>query len=315
MKHTNILMLMLVSAQQPASSELLLLGGEKHAAPSNDVLRVVYSNWVENFDASVESIKPVVPERASHTVPAFDSEDQAASVDLDQAAVSSPSLDQSASNTEQTSEVPFADQLKKLGKDAGFLAHDSDVDETSEDIIIVRDPVSKSVICLSSRGKYRVSRVKPTCEDETQEFYRRACYKKCSLLTDGEYPFRVGMTACAKQGCDEEVEERWNDKCLAKCSLLTNGMYPRRIAGNTCALSTEECSWSNAFHCYNIRGLLPGQGHNVGGDMESAPSEYTEYMIRAWYKDGRTPMTPKCQDRELLLDGYCQQIVSCPVLD
>mmetsp|Transcript_69830 Transcript_69830/g.204386 ORF Transcript_69830/g.204386 Transcript_69830/m.204386 type:complete len:348 (-) Transcript_69830:102-1145(-) len=100
---------------------------------------------------------------------------------------------------------------------------------------------------------------------EDEELFLGVCYKKCSLLTDEEYPNRVGPATCCKDSglgcldprkdytskefavggsnkdtasaeanaCGEEGELLLG-ACYKKCSLLTGNEYPHRVAAATC---------------------------------------------------------------------------------
>merc|ERR1712187_468596 len=109
------------------------------------------------------------------------------------------------------------------------------------------------------------------CEDN-EEILAGLCYKKCSILTNGEYPQRSTAFTCCKTvacllqqslggdcpvpchgydvsghdtcphppgGCLDD-EELFLGLCYAKCDLLTNGQYPYRVAPLTCCRINDE---------------------------------------------------------------------------
>eukprot|EP00930_Biecheleria_cincta_P074565 TRINITY_DN6177_c0_g3_i3.p1 TRINITY_DN6177_c0_g3~~TRINITY_DN6177_c0_g3_i3.p1 ORF type:complete len:301 (-),score=48.50 TRINITY_DN6177_c0_g3_i3:137-976(-) len=115
------------------------------------------------------------------------------------------------------------------------------------------------------------------CEDD-EEDHLGLCYKKCSLLTNGEAPIRISAFGCAKShslgdvfgekmagiipcsgydisgdaagnGCPHRYgaclvdEEMSLGKCSKKCSLLTHNVYPHRTSASSCCKTTHiiEC--------------------------------------------------------------------------
>lgn len=109
------------------------------------------------------------------------------------------------------------------------------------------------------------------CEDN-EELLAGLCYKKCNILTNGEYPVRSTAFTCCKtracflqqkmgsnmpipcQGYDVnghgscphapgaclKDEELLLGLCYAKCNLLTSGKYPYRVAPLTCCKENDE---------------------------------------------------------------------------
>jgi len=95
---------------------------------------------------------------------------------------------------------------------------------------------------------------------DNEETMLGVCYKKCSLLTNTNYPYRVGPATCCKKGglsclyfwktytskefnvgggrkgvgaCLQE-EEMLLGTCYKKCSLLTDDTHPHRLGPFTC---------------------------------------------------------------------------------
>lgn len=109
------------------------------------------------------------------------------------------------------------------------------------------------------------------CEDN-EEILAGLCYKKCSILTGGEYPQRSTAFTCCKtsscflqqsmggdlpipcqgydvsghDGCPHapggclQDEELFLGLCYAKCTLLTKGDYRYRVAPLTCCKVNDE---------------------------------------------------------------------------
>mmetsp|Transcript_66363 Transcript_66363/g.154208 ORF Transcript_66363/g.154208 Transcript_66363/m.154208 type:complete len:315 (-) Transcript_66363:41-985(-) len=93
-----------------------------------------------------------------------------------------------------------------------------------------------------------------------EELLLGVCYKKCSLLTKGDYVHRIAPATCCKEsglgcldlrkdytseafmvgggrsrpGACHADEEMLLSVCYRKCSLLTSGKYPMRVAAATC---------------------------------------------------------------------------------
>lgn len=145
------------------------------------------------------------------------------------------------------------------------------------------------------------------CGDD-EEYYGNLCYKKCSLLTNGEFTIRTSSFSCCQNHpcgiknqkisvdnpCDGfdvagnlngqegacphlagtclEDEELLLGMCYKKCEILTNKQYPNRVAAATCCKVT-------GFACMNPMNLHTDFVHfAVGGGLGD--------------KDPRTPREP-----------------------
>lgn len=101
---------------------------------------------------------------------------------------------------------------------------------------------------------------KPGACLKDEELYLGICYKKCSLLTEDEYPYRVAPATCcqdsglscldfrkdytseefnvgggeASPGACLEDEELLLGQCYKRCSILTGNEYPLRLTAATC---------------------------------------------------------------------------------
>lgn len=156
-------------------------------------------------------------------------------------------------------------------------------------------PASPHVLVPSNvlRGFLELSGLGACPEDG--ECVSEICFKKCSLLSDGVYPYRDSESTCCKtetcihsiktstvdfykpmsgppcnehRGClpDEELEE---GLCYKKCSLLTNQSLVHRLNADTC------CKHKHSTKC----ALTQWMGDAVtdvafdvgGGDPPSAP--------------------------------------------
>mmetsp|Transcript_38782 Transcript_38782/g.76864 ORF Transcript_38782/g.76864 Transcript_38782/m.76864 type:complete len:412 (+) Transcript_38782:9-1244(+) len=95
---------------------------------------------------------------------------------------------------------------------------------------------------------------------DNEETMLGVCYKKCSMLTNKNYPYRVGPATCCKtdglsclyfwktytskefdvgggrkgDGACFEDEEMLLGTCYKKCNLLTDGSHPHRLGPFTC---------------------------------------------------------------------------------
>jgi len=100
------------------------------------------------------------------------------------------------------------------------------------------------------------------CADDA-ELLGHYCYKKCRILTKGEFPRRSGPSTCCKEkychwhgnyqtshrfnvGSDKDCpdgEELHGNMCYTRCSVLTNGTFPTRVAVATCCSEqdTKKC--------------------------------------------------------------------------
>lgn len=130
-----------------------------------------------------------------------------------------------------------------------------------------------------------------------EEMLGGLCYKKCSLLTDGEFPLRWAPNACHRLAnstsgmpaetkfngivcngfdvgddrscphpplageCDEN-EELYVGKCYMKCEVLTQGSHKIRLGPNTCC---QAWPCLNPFHDETEGWGCHGFG--VGGGM------------------------------------------------
>eukprot|EP00928_Gymnodinium_smaydae_P055336 TRINITY_DN3890_c0_g1_i4.p1 TRINITY_DN3890_c0_g1~~TRINITY_DN3890_c0_g1_i4.p1 ORF type:complete len:507 (-),score=83.68 TRINITY_DN3890_c0_g1_i4:111-1631(-) len=130
--------------------------------------------------------------------------------------------------------------------------------------------------------------------DDTEEYFGGLCYRKCSILTNGEAPFRTSAFACCKvksctlaltkmkvasvlpcEGYDVssedggkacphgsgiclQDEDQYLDECYEKCSILTNGKYSNRVAPATCCDGT-------GISCMNPFNLETDAKFDVGG--------------------------------------------------
>lgn len=133
-----------------------------------------------------------------------------------------------------------------------------------------------------------------------EEEHLGLCYKKCSLLTNGTYPFRSSAFNCCKQSfflscalasetdfklslpgggytvdgrggiphppgaCDTD-EENFEGLCYKKCRLLTDGEYIFRSAAYTC------CKAQPCLNIFNLKtnglgGSNGCAGYGIAGD-------------------------------------------------
>ncbi|CAK9104718.1 Hypothetical protein SCF082_LOCUS48844 [Durusdinium trenchii] len=133
------------------------------------------------------------------------------------------------------------------------------------------------------------------CDDE--EKFEKLCYKKCSILTNGQFDTRVSAFQCAKggqledffqsqskgfpvpctgfdvagdecgKGCPHSkgaclvTEEMFLGKCFKKCSDLTAKQYPVRTSAATC------CATSNLIECINPSNSKMSMDFAVGGGV------------------------------------------------
>jgi len=126
-----------------------------------------------------------------------------------------------------------------------------------------------SALHLAISGVLNQSR---RCED-TEEEFQGLCYRRCTLLTDGQYELRVGPDTCRRNASEvmadtasapnevsvdgpdcrgykvdgefqcphrprsavcDGLEELYMGFCYKRCALLTSGEYPIRAAANAC---------------------------------------------------------------------------------
>lgn len=120
-----------------------------------------------------------------------------------------------------------------------------------------------------------------------EEFESGLCYKACTLLTNGQYPFRVDERTCCKKsgywqchfphnrkrsryfnvggggGCSDDAELHGHF-CYKKCSMLTKGKYPKRGGPSTCCTKK---------HCRLPGNFVTKPTFNVGGDVGCPKNE------------------------------------------
>jgi hypothetical protein len=134
------------------------------------------------------------------------------------------------------------------------------------------------------------------CEDDEEE-HASLCYKKCKLITNGQYPFRGTAFSCCRakpctlfnshfvmkicsgydiagerangacphsRGACYADEEYHLNSCFKKCVLLTNGTHAFRTAAETC------CKYPGVTTCMmnsnsSVTSLLYAVG---GGEFE-----------------------------------------------
>ena len=133
------------------------------------------------------------------------------------------------------------------------------------------------------------------CGDDEEDF-AMACYKKCSILTNGVAPVRTSPWSCCASAHCKLSEERINVKlcagydvagdkegkdkcphkeglcyeneelhlglCYKKCSILTNGAYIHRKSAITC------CNNPNLLQCIpflNPKNTDTATGYSIGG--------------------------------------------------
>lgn len=144
----------------------------------------------------------------------------------------------------------------------------------------------------------------------TEELYGGLCYRKCNLLTYGEYPIRTSSwTCCAGHPCGlfnekGEIghsvlcngfdisgdgkcpsapggvscavdEEDFLGVCYGKCSMLTKGEFPYRIAAATC------CKTQNKLGCLNfLKNDMTSDSFNVGSAVAPATEASSAFMMR-----------------------------------
>jgi len=131
------------------------------------------------------------------------------------------------------------------------------------------------------------------CEDD-EEDHLGLCYKKCSLLTNGEATVRISAFGCAKShslgdvfgektaglipckgydisgdaagnGCPHRYgaclvdEEMSLGKCYKKCSILTHNEYPHRTSASSC------CKTTNIIQCFSPANSKMSADFAMGG--------------------------------------------------
>jgi hypothetical protein len=131
-----------------------------------------------------------------------------------------------------------------------------------------------------------------------EESFMGACFKKCSILTSGNYTYRFAPSGCCKheagsmkcilpsevdvslpipgykyfvdgggnmphlKGSCDVNEESYMGLCYKKCDLLTNDEYKFRITANTC------CKKSPCWNPFNLKTRGIGcHGFGVGGGL------------------------------------------------
>jgi hypothetical protein len=155
------------------------------------------------------------------------------------------------------------------------------------------------------------------CDDD-EELLAHLCYKKCSLLTDGQHPRRTTAWSCCSAGGEGETCGLFNQKlrpgictgydisgdragngcphpagacleneevhlgrCFKKCSELTDGEYQTRIAAATCCKAAAEDQWK----CLDPRNVKTRKSFNVGGgegDRDSRTPSGPHWPKTAW---------------------------------
>lgn len=164
-----------------------------------------------------------------------------------------------------------------------------------------------------------------------EELFQGLCYMRCSILTNGNAPYRQSASECCKDSnffclfmgntkspyfgmgggqsppttaahapkvggiCDADghgSEESFNGLCYKKCSVLTGGKFPVRV-------NPTECCGGGTLEC------LSGKG-NVSGNAEfgagvHAPGEEKSEMT------ARSRMSMLCLPNEEEYLGNCYQ--------
>lgn len=138
-----------------------------------------------------------------------------------------------------------------------------------------------------------------------EEDFEGACFKKCSILSNGEYSVRCSAFSCSKSSdcslmdtqmnvkmCDGydvagdaegkgkcphnegvclEDEEIHLGMCYKSCAILTHNEYPHRRAAMTC------CKYNKFLMCLSWANTDTSSDYNVGGgfndDDESTPNK------------------------------------------
>lgn len=113
----------------------------------------------------------------------------------------------------------------------------------------------------------------------SSEAYGSSCYRTCSNLTNGKYPYRFnsfmcctadGYSACSMGSYGELVEPREESGCAPNeellgglcykaCELLTQGQYRFRLDAQSC------CKKSGYWSCRHPGNVLRSEHFNVGG--------------------------------------------------
>uniref|UniRef100_A0A7S2NFE8 Uncharacterized protein n=1 Tax=Alexandrium andersonii TaxID=327968 RepID=A0A7S2NFE8_9DINO len=135
---------------------------------------------------------------------------------------------------------------------------------------------------------------------EDEELFLGVCYKKCALLTEKEYPYRVAPATCCEDnglncldfrnsytseefavgggesgpGACNSDEELSMGKCVKKCSLLTNNKYPLRFSLATCCKANSRLphKLGGVWHlgCLDPRDDKSSADFSVPGDERPA---------------------------------------------
>uniref|UniRef100_A0A7S4QU91 Uncharacterized protein n=1 Tax=Alexandrium monilatum TaxID=311494 RepID=A0A7S4QU91_9DINO len=138
---------------------------------------------------------------------------------------------------------------------------------------------------------------KPGACLKDEELYLGVCYKKCSILTEMQFPYRVAPATCCKgsslldcldfrkdytsgefavgggeanTGACLEDEELLLGQCYKKCSLLTNNEYPLRTTAATCCKAHSKFPYHDdgVWHlgCLDPRKDKTSAAFNIAGD-------------------------------------------------
>eukprot|EP00913_Durusdinium_trenchii_P004907 g4554.t1 len=147
--------------------------------------------------------------------------------------------------------------------------------------------------------------------DLEEELLGDLCYKKCSLLTNGEAPVRLSAFSCGKSrgfqdffkskvgllvpcegydvsgddaghGCPHKVgtclvnEEFSLGKCYKRCDQLTDGQFPYRTSADTCCKSKDLIECIEPYRSKFSTAFNVGGGQGSFAKSHSPDAKFTE---------------------------------------
>lgn len=135
---------------------------------------------------------------------------------------------------------------------------------------------------------------------ENEERYKSKCYRKCSLLTNMEYPKRTGKNRCSKlicadgmhlshhnfrcyaQPCPKDYFDQ-GDSCIGNCTALFGHQFTKSrffskcvsVNGTAKSIDQPKTERENSVELFSIvNGTFPCFGFNVNHDSKCPTSFY-----------------------------------------
>jgi len=163
----------------------------------------------------------------------------------------------------------FAEELQEAAE-AAEIAEEAQAPE-SAGMVTTAEPPGAPAAGSGRRGRPAPAGGRNLCEED-EELHIHLCYKRCDLLTDGEYPYRTTAWSCCKEKRCDFLNQKGQKVDLRPCLGLDVAGDSRTPdgAGKRCPFAVGKCNEDEVQH----HGLCvkAGSGSLVGHQKVRLPA-------------------------------------------